>query len=74
LFGLSRFSDLPGLSGQRGSDANHSQFWQTLAPGSKSGKPGGRLAEALTRTFGGQEKFEEALRTTALGVFGSGWA
>jgi Fe-Mn family superoxide dismutase len=59
---------------QGGGHANHSLLWQSLAPASKSGKPGGALAEALTRTFGGQEKFEDAWRTAALGVFGSGWA
>ena len=59
---------------QGGGHANHSLFWQTLAPASRSGKPGGRLAEALTRNLGGQEKFEETLRTAASGVFGSGWA
>ncbi len=59
---------------QGGGHANHSLFWQTLAPASKSGKPGGRLAEALTSQMGGQEKFETALRIAATGVFGSGWA
>jgi Fe-Mn family superoxide dismutase len=28
----------------------------------------------LADSFGNQEKFEESLRTAALGVFGSGWA
>ncbi len=59
---------------QGGGHANHSLFWQTLAPASKSGKPGGRLATALDSSFGGQEKFEGAFRTAALSVFGSGWA
>ncbi len=47
---------------------------QILAPASQSGKPGGKLAAGLDRTFGGQEKFEVPLRTTASGVFGSGCA
>jgi Fe-Mn family superoxide dismutase len=76
---LQRLDSLPPairtqVRNQGGGHANHSLFWQTLTPASKSGKPGGRLAEALTHTFGGQEKFEEVMRTAALGVFGSGWA
>jgi len=62
------------IRNQGGGHANHSLFWQTLAPASKSGKPSGELAAALNRTFGDQEKFEQALRTAATGVFGSGWA
>jgi Fe-Mn family superoxide dismutase len=58
---------------QGGGHANHSLFWQTLAPASKSGKPGGKLADALNKQLGGQEKFEAALRTAAAGVFGNGW-
>jgi len=59
---------------QGGGHANHSLFWQTLAPASKSGRPSGELAAALNKTFGDQEKFEAAARTAAAGVFGSGWA
>jgi Fe-Mn family superoxide dismutase len=59
---------------QAGGHANHSLFWQTLAPASKSGKPAGEFATALNRAFGDPEKFEQALRTAATGVFGSGWA
>ena len=59
---------------QGGGHANHTLFWQTLAPAGKSGAPSGGLAEALNHAFGGQESFETQLRTAALGVFGSGWA
>ncbi|MEQ1885243.1 MAG: superoxide dismutase [Bryobacteraceae bacterium] len=59
---------------QGGGHANHTLFWQTLAPASQSGKPGGALAAALNQTFGSQEKFEDQLRAAAAGVFGSGWA
>jgi Fe-Mn family superoxide dismutase len=76
---LQRLDSLPAairtqVKNQGGGHANHSLFWQTLTPASKSGKPEGRFAEALARTLGGQEKLEEAVRTAALGVFGSGWA
>lgn len=59
---------------QGGGHANHSLFWLTLTPASKSGKPSGKLAEALNKDFGGQDKFEDQLRAAAAGVFGSGWA
>jgi Fe-Mn family superoxide dismutase len=76
---LRRLDTLPAavrmqIRNQGGGHANHSLFWQTLAPASKSGKAGGRLAKALEQSFGGQDKFEEKLQTVALGQFGSGWA
>ena len=76
---LQRLDSLPAairtaVRNQGGGHANHSLFWQALTPASKSGKPGGRLAGALSRSFGDQDKFEEKLQATALGVFGSGWA
>ena len=76
---LSRLDTLPApirtqVRNQGGGHANHSLFWQTLAPASTRGKPSGGLAAALNRTFGSQDKFEEQVRSVALGVFGSGWA
>ena len=57
-----------------GGHANHSLFWETLAPAGKGGKAGGRLAAALDQSFGGMDGFVAKLQATALGVFGSGWA
>ncbi|SPE40764.1 superoxide dismutase, Mn [Candidatus Sulfopaludibacter sp. SbA3] len=76
---LQRLDALPAavrtaVRNQGGGHANHSLFWQTLCTSSKSGKPAGRLTAALDRSFGGQDKFEEKLQASALGVFGSGWA
>ena len=76
---LQRLDTLPAavrtqVRNQGGGHANHSLFWQTLCPASKSGKPSGSLAAALERSFGGQDKFVEKLQSVALGVFGSGWA
>ena len=76
---LRRLDSLPAairtqVRNQGGGHANHSLFWQALAPASESGKPGGRLATAISQAFGSQEKLEESLRTAAAGVFGSGWA
>jgi Fe-Mn family superoxide dismutase len=76
---LQRLDTLPAairtqVRNQGGGHFNHSLFWQTLSPASKSGKPAGQLAAALTKTFGSQEKLEQGLTAAATGVFGSGWA
>jgi len=57
-----------------GGHANHSLFWQTLAPAAHARQPKGELAKALVAKFGTQEKFQEQLRAAAMSVFGSGWA
>jgi Fe-Mn family superoxide dismutase len=59
---------------QGGGHANHSLFWPSLAPASRSGKPAGKLADVLNSTFESQETFQDGLRKAALSVFGSGWA
>ena len=56
-----------------GGHANHSLFWQIMAPGAPS-KPSAELAKAIDKTFGSYDKFVEKLSTSAAGVFGSGWA
>ena len=76
---LQRLDTLPAairtpVRNQGGGHANHSLFWQTLCPASKSGKPAGPLAAALDRSYGGQDQFVEKLQAASLGVFGSGWA
>ena len=38
------------------------------------GKPGGKLAAAIDRDFGGYDNFRKEFVTKALTVFGSGWA
>jgi Fe-Mn family superoxide dismutase len=56
-----------------GGHANHTLFWQILAPG-KGGAPTGAVAEAIDRDLGGFEKFREAFNAAAANQFGSGWA
>ncbi|WP_199096536.1 Fe-Mn family superoxide dismutase [Dyella sp. ASV21] len=51
---------------------NHSFFWNSLSPRG-GGVPQGRLAEAITRSFGSFEGFKEAFHRAAMGHFGSGW-
>jgi Fe-Mn family superoxide dismutase len=52
---------------------NHSFFWEILTPAG-TGKPVGKLADAITRRFGSFEKFKEDFATAATTRFGSGWA
>lgn len=51
---------------------NHTFFWHSMAPGG-GGEPGGALAEALRRDFGGVAEFRQAFTQAAVRLFGSGW-
>jgi len=52
---------------------NHTFFWETLAPNS-GGTPTGKLAEAISSTFGSFDSFKEKFNNAGLTRFGSGWA
>jgi Fe-Mn family superoxide dismutase len=56
-----------------GGHANHSLFWQNLAPASKSGAPTGDFAAALTTDLGGLDKVKEEMSKEGGALFGSGW-
>jgi Fe-Mn family superoxide dismutase len=56
-----------------GGHANHTLFWQVMAP-KAGGQPGGRLGEAIAKTFGGFDAFKEQFGAAAAARFGSGWA
>jgi superoxide dismutase, Fe-Mn family len=56
-----------------GGHANHSFFWLILGPNA-GGSPKGRLADAITSTFGSFDQFKEKFQTAGAGRFGSGWA
>ncbi len=51
---------------------NHSFFWK-LMKANAEGKPIGKLAEAITATFGSFEAFQEKFAAAATARFGSGW-
>jgi len=58
-----------------GGHHNHSLFWEILNPAGKPGTvPVGKLAEAITSTFGSFDKFKELFTAAATTRFGSGWA
>jgi Fe-Mn family superoxide dismutase len=52
---------------------NHSFFWK-LMKANAEGKPVGKLADAITATFGSFETFQEKFAAAAATRFGSGWA
>jgi superoxide dismutase, Fe-Mn family len=52
---------------------NHIFYWEQFAPGGAK-EPGGALAQAIERDFGGTAKMKEEIGKAAGGVFGSGWA
>lgn len=56
-----------------GGHANHSLFWQVIAPNA-GGQPTGALAEAITAELGGFDKFKEDFAKAGTTRFGSGWA
>jgi superoxide dismutase, Fe-Mn family len=51
---------------------NHTQFWQWMAPNA-GGAPSGKLAEAITASFGSFETFKEQFADAGTKRFGSGW-
>jgi len=56
-----------------GGHANHSLFWQIMAPNA-GGTPTGKLADAITSTFGSFDAFKEKFAAAGATRFGSGWA
>ncbi len=55
-----------------GGYVNHSMFWEIMSP-KGGGKPVGKLAKEIDRTFGSFEKFQEEFNKQGLQRFGSGW-
>ena len=51
---------------------NHTFYWNCLKPNG-GGEPSGRLADAITKAFGGFAQFKEEFTKTSVGTFGSGW-
>lgn len=56
-----------------GGHANHSLYWEILAPGG-SQSPAGSLEKTLLAEFGTLDKFTEQFSNAGLTRFGSGWA
>jgi Fe-Mn family superoxide dismutase len=56
-----------------GGHANHTLFWEIMAPGGASA-PAGSLAEAIDQAFGSLDAFKDAFTKAGMTRFGSGWA
>ena len=51
---------------------NHNLFWKIMS--GNGGQPGGRILEALNKSFGSFDAFKEKFSNAAKTRFGSGWA
>lgn len=78
---ISNLADLPdsiraGARNNAGGHANHSMFWQCLAPAGNGGGgvPDGELGAAIDSAFGNFDAFKEAFANAGATRFGSGWA
>jgi len=76
-----RLGELPAdkqtaVRNNAGGVANHSLFWETLAPAGKGGGgvPEGELAKKIDESFGSFDSFKEQFANAAATRFGSGWA
>jgi Fe-Mn family superoxide dismutase len=56
-----------------GGHINHSMFWKIMGPHA-GGAPVGKVAHAITGTFGSFDTFKEKFNAAGVGRFGSGWA
>jgi Fe-Mn family superoxide dismutase len=63
----------PAVRNNGGGHWNHTFFWESLAPNA-SGTPTGKLAEAISSTFGSFDTFKEKFNNAGMTRFGSGWA
>ena len=52
---------------------NHTFYWNCLSP-EGGGEPSGALAGAIVKDFGSLAQFKEKFTSTAVTLFGSGWA
>jgi Fe-Mn family superoxide dismutase len=75
---IANFSAIPegirnAVRNNGGGHSNHTFFWELLTPGGASA-PVGKLAEAITTTFGSVDEFKAKFEAAGVGRFGSGWA
>ena len=63
----------PAVRNNGGGHWNHTFFWESLAP-KAGGTPNGKLADAISSTFGSFDAFKEKFNNAGTSRFGSGWA
>lgn len=71
LANVSKYSSK--LRNNAGGHYNHELFWQLMTPKS-SGKPSGKLSDAIVKDFGSFEAFKAEFTAAGKDRFGSGWA
>ncbi len=63
------------LSFNVGGHQLHTLFWKNMGPADENGgKPTGKVAEYIDKTFGSFERFKKEFSQTAITTEGSGWA
>jgi Fe-Mn family superoxide dismutase len=62
----------PVVRNNGGGHANHSLFWESMAPGA-GGEPSGELGDAISSAFGSFDAFKEQFEANGVAQFGSGW-
>jgi Fe-Mn family superoxide dismutase len=68
---MSQFPD--SIRNNAGGHYNHTLFWELLSPAG-GGLPKGKLAEAITNSFGSFDEFKKQFADASIKRFGSGWA
>jgi Fe-Mn family superoxide dismutase len=63
----------PAVINNGGGHANHSMFWEIMAP-KAGGQPSGALADDIKAAFGDVAAFQTQLKQAGVSRFGSGWA
>jgi Fe-Mn family superoxide dismutase len=65
---------LTAVRNNGGGHANHTMFWQVMAPSGQGGEPSGDLEEAVRWSFGSFDQFKEHFAAAAApgALFGSG--
>lgn len=71
LSGISKFT--PKMRNNAGGHYNHELFWKMMTPNG-AGKPGGKLAAAIDKSFGSFDAFKTQFSDAAKARFGSGFA
>lgn len=68
---MSKFPE--AIRNNGGGHYNHSLFWSLMKPNG-GGAPKGKLAAAITTTFGSFDEFKKQFSDASMKRFGSGWA
>ena len=75
---LRRINEVPeeirkAVTNHGGGHANHSLFWQIMAPVGQGGEASSELTEAINAAFGSMDEFKQQFSELSLNLFGSGW-